>query len=95
MKIEIIECSCEQFGEQEKCNGETCFDAPASLHNSIANCNSIYGIVIFDNIAVKFYYSPLANDGDIFTIDDGYRTIIKTLIPVYVHNKQFSAQFRK
>jgi len=87
MKIEVIECSYEQFNEKGKCSGSTCFEAKKFVHDAISGYNGIYGIIIIDEVPVKFYYSPLANDGNIFTADSNLHFIIKSFIPLYVYLK--------
>jgi hypothetical protein len=83
MKIEILTLT-ERL--TEKCTGMTCFEASKHVANAINDCNHIYGIVLIDDVAVKFSFSPYFMDGDIFTECLEHRVLIKHLIPLYVYN---------
>ena len=84
MKIEIILSK----DINERCTGMTCFDADNLISKKIAGKRSIKGIVLIDNEPVKFYFSPMGLDGDIFTDNLYHRRLIKYLIPVYVANME-------
>lgn len=72
----------------EKCTGMTCFEAANYITDAIKSLGGIYGIVIIDGVAVKFYFSCLGTDGDIFTNNDNHRRIVKYIVPIYVYNNQ-------
>jgi hypothetical protein len=82
MKIEIILSK----DINERCTGMHCFDADGLISKMIAGKRGIKGIVLIDNEPVKFYFSPMGMDGDIFTDNPNHRRLIKYLIPVYVAN---------
>lgn len=82
MKIEII--LCENINE--KCTNMTCFAAGFHVSGAIMNQKSIQGIVMIDDTVVKFNFSPMGMDGDIFTDVTEHRMLIKYLIPIYVLN---------
>ncbi len=65
--------------------GATCFEAPEHVRNSIKNCKPIQGIVLIDDVAIKFSFSCLGIDGDIYTDDTTYRLIVKHVVPLYVY----------
>jgi hypothetical protein len=94
MKIEILLLkNHEQLGEETR--GQTCFEANDYIRKNITIPRSIYGVVIIDNIAVKFAFSCIAMDGDIFTDNHEHRTIIKHVVPVYVFaNSEEISKFR-
>ena len=84
MKIEIILSK----DINERCTGMTCFDADNLICKKIAGKRSIQGIVLIDNEPIKFYFSPMGMDGNIFTDNPNHRRLIKYLIPVYVANME-------
>ncbi len=84
MKIEIILSN----DINEKCTGMHCFDADNLISKKIVGKRSIKGIVLIDNEPVKFYFSPMGLDGDIFTDNLNHRRLIKYLIPIYVANME-------
>jgi hypothetical protein len=83
MKIEILTLKDRLT---EKCTGMTCFEATTHVINTITFCDHICGIVLIDDVAVKFSFSPYFMDGDIFTECMEHRMLIKHLIPLYVYN---------
>jgi hypothetical protein len=82
MKIEIL--ICEDINET--CTGMTCFEASDYVIKAIAGQPTIKGIVIINNNAVKFSFSSMSMDGNIFTDKVEYRMIVKYIIPIYVFN---------
>lgn len=82
MKIEIL--ICENINET--CTGMTCFEASDYICKSIAGQPTIKGVVLIDNNAVKFSFSSMSMDGNIFTDKIEHRMIVKYLIPIYVFN---------
>lgn len=82
MKIEVI--LCENINE--KCTGMTCFEASPYIGKMIMREKSIQGIMVIDNAVVKFSFSPMGMDGDIFTDVTEHRLLVKYLIPIYVLN---------
>lgn len=68
----------------------TCFDASDYVKKNIVHEKSIQGVVIIDNTTVKFNFSPMGIDGDIFTDIQEYRLIVKYIIPIYVFNSMKS-----
>ena len=86
MNIEIL--LCERINEQ--CTNMTCFEASDYVKKSIVNEKSIQGVVIINNTPVKFNFSPMGMDGDIFTDVKGYRLIVKHMMPIYVFNNMKS-----
>jgi hypothetical protein len=84
MKIEIFQVD----NLTEEITGLVCFEAPRSIAEKLErHTHSVFGICIIDNIPVKFYFSPIGLDGDIFTDDHHHRIIIKHLIPVWCVEK--------
>jgi len=80
MKIEIFEVD----NLTKEPTGLTCFEAPRYIAKKLLNHpKPIYGICIIDNIPIQFYLCPTGLDGDIFTDDSHYRTILKHLIPLW------------
>ena len=82
MKIEVLLCD----NINEKLSNATCFDASPSIKKVISDYKPIQGIVIIDNVPVKFHFSSRGMDGEIFTQNHTHRTIIKTIVPMYVFN---------
>lgn len=81
MKIEIFTFENRL---SDHCTGSTCFEASPSIKKDIQSYKSIQGVVIIDNIAVKFSFSPMGMDGDIFSTNNAHRTIVKNIVPLYV-----------
>ena len=80
MKIEIFQVS----NLTETTRGSVCFEAPQHIAEKLQERPySVFGICIIDNIPVKFYFSPIGLDGDIFTDNPYHRTLIKHLIPLW------------
>lgn len=79
MKIEILVVD----DINEKCTGMTCFEAEEYIWDILEHHNTVKGIAIINDEAVKFSFSPYFRDGDIFSNNQAYRNIIKYLIPVY------------
>lgn len=84
MKIEII--LCEDINETT--TGSTAFEASPYVIKNIQDCKGIKGIVMIDDVAVKFSFVPYFMDGDIYSKNDNHRMIIRYLIPIYVLNKK-------
>ena len=82
MKIEIL--LCESINE--KLSSATCFNASPAIRKTISDYKPVQGIVMIDNVSVKFYFSSLGMDGDIFTNNYTHREIVKTVVPMYVFN---------
>lgn len=80
MKIEVILCS----DIDEKCTGMTAFNTSSYVHNKIMHLNGFQGIVLIDNVPVKFSYSTLGDDGDIFTSNLVHRLIVKSIVPLHL-----------
>lgn len=89
MKIEVF--LCEDI--HEKCTGSTCFEASEHIRKTISTEKSFKGIILIDNTSVKFSFSPLGMDGDIFTDKTEHRLLVKYLLPIYVYNKLNSITF--
>ena len=83
MKIEIIECN----NISERCKGGTCFEAPSYVANAIKAEKAFLGIVLIDNDCIKFSFSCMGMDGDIFTTNESHRTIVKHVVPLYAYNR--------
>ena len=86
MKIEVIISS---NGINEVCTGMTCFNTPSYVRENINPGNGIQGVVIINGTAVKFSYSILGDDGDIFTSNDSHRLIVKAVVPLYIFNSKY------
>lgn len=82
MKIEIFLVD----SINENCTGMTCFNANEYISNIISNQKEIQGVILINKEVVKFNFSPMGMDGDIFTDNDNYISIVKSLIPLYVLN---------
>ena len=82
MKIEVLLCD----SINERLSNATCFEASPSIKKVISDYKPIQGIVIIDNVPVKFHFSSRGMDGEIFTQNPVHRTIVKTVVPVYVFN---------
>lgn len=82
MKIEVLLCD----NINEKLRNTTCFDASPAIKKVISDYKPVQGIVIIDNVPVKFHFSSRGMDGEIFTQNHTHRTIIKTIVPMYVFN---------
>jgi hypothetical protein len=85
MKIEIL--ICDNINEA-KFHEQVCFNASNYDHNKIAELSrSFLGICIINGDIVKFLYSSLGNDGCIFSDNEMYRSIVKTVVPLHIlHN---------
>ncbi len=88
MKIEVI--LSEDINEVT--TGMTCFEASPYVIKNIQYCKSIKGIVMIDNVAVKFSFVPYFMDGDIYSTNDDHRMIVRYLIPIYVLNNKNKGQ---
>ena len=86
MKIEVILSNTIH----ENNTGMTCFNASKAISNAILTQSYINGVVIIDNIAVKFGFSSMGMDGDIHTNNQSHRELIKVLIPIYVYMQMIS-----
>ena len=84
MNIEIYEI---QGFLSEKTTLNTCFYAEDYIKKALRLGRTINGIVIIDNKHIKFCFSPMGMDGDIFTDDPSHRTIIKSIIPTWYYTK--------
>jgi hypothetical protein len=82
MKIELF--IVENINEQ--CSGMTCFHAPEHIAKAISRQKAFVGIVLINNEAVKFNFSCLGMDGDIFSDNEAHREIVKRIVPLYVYN---------
>lgn len=83
MKIEIILTD----SIDEECSGMTCFEADASSMSALnTDAKSYTGIVIIDGQAVKFSFSSLGIDGDIFTNNIHHRRLVKRIVPAYIYS---------
>lgn len=85
MKIEIFQVD----HLTEETSNMTCFEAPRHIAEKLQHHSnsSVNGICIIDNIPIKFYFSPIGLDGDIFTDDFHHRTMLKHLIPLWYVEK--------
>ena len=81
MKIEIMLTD----NIHEKTSGSTCFESSSHIRDTIGDCHPIQGIVRIDNEFIKFCFSSMGMDGDIFSNNENNRLIIKYLIPTYVY----------
>ena len=81
MKIEIFDIT----DIHEECYGGTMFHAEDLVRDAISNLIGFQGIVLIDNIPVKFSFSCMGMDGDIFTNDPVHRTIVKNVVPMYAY----------
>lgn len=88
MKIEVI--LSEDINEVT--TGMTCFEASPYVIKNIQDCKGIKGIVLIDNVAVKFSFVPYFMDGDIYSTNDDHRMIVRYLIPIYVLNTKNKGQ---
>lgn len=85
MKIEVL--LTDDINETNL-TGMICFEAPNWIHNEIAKLSRSYkGVVIINDTAVKFSFSALGCDGDIFSHDDEHRRIVKTIVPLFIYSK--------
>jgi hypothetical protein len=80
MKIEILLCD----NINEECSGMTAFNTSSFIHKKIRHLNQFQGIVLIDNVPVKFSYSSLGDDGDIFSENQSYRSIVKAVVPLFI-----------
>jgi len=79
MKIEILVVD----DIHEKCTGMTCFEAKEEIWKILGDHKSIKGIMIIDDVAVKFSFSAYFRDGDIFTDNYAHSLLVKYYVPVY------------
>ena len=86
MRIEIIECKT-QANTAYGWNSCVVFTADKYVHNLIKNEKGIQGLVLIDDVAIKFDYSCLGNDGSISSKNDMHRRIVKSVVPIYAFNK--------
>lgn len=84
MKIEILLTD----NINEKCTGMSCFEANDYIKKAIVGERPIQGIVIIDGLPIKFSFSAMGMDGDIFTTNENHRILVKYLVPIYVYNNQ-------
>ena len=65
MKIEFL--LVNNIGEQ--CSQMTAFNVPAHMSKDLQNRGFFQGICIIDTVAVKWCFSGLGHDGDIYTTE--------------------------
>jgi hypothetical protein len=79
MKIEILVVD----DTHEKCTGMTCFEAKEEIWEILGDHKAVKGIMMIDDVAVKFSFSPYFRDGDIFSTNSAHRLLVKFYVPVY------------
>ena len=79
MKIEIILSD----NINERCPQMTSFNTPTHILVQLENVKAFGGVVIINGIAIKFFYSPMGDDGDIFCEEPYLRSLVKSLIPLH------------
>lgn len=85
MNIKIYEV---KENTRKDAHGMHCYQCTTYIQNSFKHLNcTIIGIIIIDGVVLEWFYSPLGNDGSIFPEDSEHITLVKHIIPLYVHSK--------
>ena len=86
MKIEFL--LVNNIGEQ--CSQMTAFNVPAHMSKDLQNRGFFQGICIIDTVAVKWCFSGLGHDGDIYTTNEVHRSIIHAMLPIFIYNLSYA-----
>ena len=86
MKIEFL--LVNNIGEQ--CSQMTAFNVPAHMSKDLQNRGFFQGICIIDTVAVKWCFSGLGHDGDIYTTNEVHRSIIHAMLPLFIYNLSYA-----
>jgi len=82
MKIEFL--LVKNIGEQ--CTQMTAFNVPTHMSKDLSNRGFFQGICIIDTVTVKWAFSGLGHDGDIYTTNEMHRSIIHAMLPIFIFN---------
>lgn len=83
MKIEFL--LVKDIGE--RCTQMTAFNVPTHMKKNLKNRGFFQGICIIDTVPVKWAFSGLSHDGDIFTTNEMHRSIIHAMLPIFIFNE--------
>jgi hypothetical protein len=86
MKIEFL--LVNNIGEQ--CSQMTAFNVPAHMSKDLQNRGFFQGICIIDTVTVKWCFSGLGHDGDIYTTNEVHRSIIHAMLPLFIYNLSYA-----
>jgi len=68
----------------------TAFNVPAHMSKDLQNRGFFQGICIIDTVAVKWCFSGLGHDGDIYTTNEVHRSIIHAMLPLFIYNLSYA-----
>jgi hypothetical protein len=91
MKIEFL--LVNNIGEQ--CSQMTAFNVPAHMSKDLQNRGFFQGICIIDTVTVKWCFSGLGHDGDIYTTNEVHRSIIHAMLPLFIYNLSYADRHDK
>mgnify|MGYP003661251309 CR=1 FL=1 len=91
MKIEFL--LVNNIGEQ--CSQMTAFNVPAHMSKDLQNRGFFQGICIIDTVTVKWCFSGLGHDGDIYTTNEVHRSIIHAMLPLFIYNLSHKDWYKK
>ena len=86
MKIEFL--LVNNIGEQ--CSQMTAFTVPSHMRNDLRNRGFFQGICIINTVTVKWCFSGLGHDGDIYTTNELHRSIIHAMLPIFIYNLSYA-----
>ena len=86
MKIEFL--LVNNIGEQ--CSQMTSFTVPSHMRNDLQNRGFFQGICIINTVTVKWCFSGLGHDGDIYTTNELHRSIIHAMLPIFIYNLSYA-----
>jgi len=86
MKIEFL--LVNNIGEQ--CSQMTAFTVPSHMRNDLRNRGFFQGICIIGTVTVKWCFSGLGHDGDIYTTNELHRSIIHAMLPIFIYNLSYA-----
>ena len=86
MKIEFL--LANNIGEQ--CSQMTAFTVPSHMRNDLRNRGFFQGICIIGTVTVKWCFSGLGHDGDIYTTNELHRSIIHAMLPIFIYNLSYA-----
>tara|TARA_R110000850_G_scaffold15005_9_gene47266 strand:- start:1176 stop:1511 length:336 start_codon:yes stop_codon:yes gene_type:complete len=60
------------------------------MRNDLQNRGFFQGICIINTVTVKWCFSGLGHDGDIYTTNELHRSIIHAMLPIFIYNLSYA-----
>ena len=60
------------------------------MRNDLRNRGFFQGICIIGTVTVKWCFSGLGHDGDIYTTNELHRSIIHAMLPIFIYNLSYA-----